>query len=344
MGLAVIWIKRVAKWLGLGSTALLVAALVYQQIGLAIDGTYAPPRGQTVDVEGHSVTVVCSGSGDTTFVLDAGLGAWSFEWFRIQPILAKHARVCAIDRPGLGRSERWGDAYDAGSAADMMAKIVRSAGIARPFVYVGHSLGANFAEVYAAKYPHDVAGLVLLEPGLPRDLLEDFHATRAEAMALSPCDATCKAGWVAGVLGVPRIVIPLINLGAHSFAGAPDELAEYRRGLARTSNPAVTASFFAMVPKTAYQCADIRSFGDVPVLLIASSDPREPEGKETPHDVAVWTVGQRQYFAELAAMSTRGKGPVVIPHTTHGSMTIGQQGKTTAAAILDFARESGLVR
>lgn len=344
VGLVVVWIKRIAKWLGIGLAALLLAAAAYQQIGLAIDAATAPPRGQTVEVEGHKATVVCSGTGQATFVLDAGLGAWSFEWFRIQPILAKHARVCAIDRPGLGRSERWGDAYDAGAAADVMAKIVRAAGIARPFVYVGHSLGANFAEVYAAKYPHDVASLVLLEPGLPRDLLEDFHGTRAEAMALSSCDLTCKAGWVAGVLGVPRIMIPLINLGAHSFAGAPDALAEYRRGLSRTGTPAVTASYFAMLPKTAYQCAGIESFGDTPVLLIASSDPREPEGAETWHDVAVWTVGQRRYFAELAAKSTHGAGPVVIQHTNHGSMTTGPQAPATAAAILAFARDNGLMR
>jgi pimeloyl-ACP methyl ester carboxylesterase len=244
----------------------------------------------------------------------------------------------------LGRSERWGDFYDAGAAADVMAKIVRAAGIARPFVYVGHSLGANFAEVYAAKYPKDVSALALLEPGVPGDLLEDFHGTRADAMALSPCDWTCRLGWIAGILGAPRIAIPLIHLGAHGFAGHPDELAEYRQGLARTATPAVTASFFAMVPKTAWQCADVKNFGDRPVLVVASSDPRQPEGSETPHDVTVWTVGQRRYFADLARKSSRGKGPVIVPHSTHGSMTIGPAGLQTAAAILSFAQEQGLLR
>jgi hypothetical protein len=163
-------------------------------------------------------------------------------------------------------------------------------------------------------------------------------------MALSPCDWTCKLGWVAGVLGAPRIAIPLIHLGVHNFAGYPDELAEYRRGLARTAAPAVTASYFAMVPKTAWQCADVKSFGDRPVLVIASSDPRQPEGNETPHDVAVWRAGQRRYFAELASKSTQGMGPVIIAHATHGSMTIGPPGLQTAAAILSFAQGHGLIR
>lgn len=47
-----------------------------------------------------------SGSGSQTVMLEAGAIADSFTWYRVQPLLAARARVCAYDRAGLGfRSE-----------------------------------------------------------------------------------------------------------------------------------------------------------------------------------------------------------------------------------------------
>jgi pimeloyl-ACP methyl ester carboxylesterase len=288
--------------------------------------------------------VLCRGIGNTTFVLDAGLGAWSFEWYRIQPQLAKVARVCAIDRPGLGWSERWGDAYDASRAADLMTKIVDAAGIKKPFVYVGHSLGANFAIVYAAKYPRNVSALVLLEPGNPKDLLEDFHGSRADALAVSTCSWKCAAARGASLLALPRITTSVVTLGVHTFAGHPEIRKDYTVGLSRAWTPATIATLFDFVPATAFEDRDVKTFGDLPVMVLTSQRPRDPDDGETEHDLAVWRAGELKYFATLAAMSTHGKGPVTIPHSNHGTMTLGPPGEVAAADIVTFARENGLLR
>jgi pimeloyl-ACP methyl ester carboxylesterase len=338
------WTKRIAKWGGVGLLALLWIGAISQQIGQAYDGYAYPPPGRMVEVDGHKVHVLCSGAGGTTFVLDAGLGAWSFEWFRIQPALAKGARVCAIDRPGLGWSQRQDHGFDANGAADEMAKIVSAAGIRKPFIYVGHSLGANFAQVYAGRYPHDVSALVLLEPGNPKDMLEDFHGTRVEAVGASTCSWMCVLGRTASLFGLPRLALGVVTIGQHSFAGHPEIRTNYRVGLSKDWTPATIATLFDFVPATAFETRDVKNFGDLPVLVVTSSTPREPEGNETPHDVAVWRAGQLRYFATLAAQSTRGKGPVVIPDSNHGSMTLGPPAETTAADIIEFARANGLLR
>jgi pimeloyl-ACP methyl ester carboxylesterase len=43
--------------------------------------------------------------------------------------------------------------------------LLRNAGEAGPFVLVGHSYGARVAKLYAAAYPAQTFGLVLIDPG-----------------------------------------------------------------------------------------------------------------------------------------------------------------------------------
>jgi hypothetical protein len=86
---------------------------------------------------------------------------------------------------------------------------------------------------------------------------------------------------------------------------------------------------------------DVHTFGDTPVLTFASSKPREPEGKETIADVEKWRAGQLAYLASLAGMSMHGKGPIVIPDSSHSSMVMGeQQAEAMVEAIIGFV--SGL--
>ena len=95
----------VARAVGLGLFALAALGAVYQQIGSALDARLAPPPGEMVAVNGHAVHLFCTGSGARTYLLDAGAGGGVFEWWRLQPLLAKTGRVCAFDRSGLGWSD-----------------------------------------------------------------------------------------------------------------------------------------------------------------------------------------------------------------------------------------------
>ena len=334
-------IGKILKWLGLGLLGLLIAGAIYQQIGVALDAKLAPPASEMVRVNGRAVHLVCIGDGTRTLVLDAGAGAGTFEWWRLQPLLTKAGRVCAFDRPGLGWSAPSGGAHDGLTAADELAALVQAANIPTPFVYVGHSLGANFALIYYAKHPQDVSALVLIEPGDPKDLLEDFHGTRTEAMAAPDCGVTCYAVGAATYLGITRLAARIAITGGKLLAGR--SLSEYRAELGRPSSTMATAASLATLPKTAYQDLDVHSFGDTPVLTFASSEPRQPEGKETVADVKKWRVGQLAYLASLASMSTQGKGPIIVPNSSHASMVMGEhQAEAMAEVIIGFL--SGLPR
>jgi hypothetical protein len=96
------------------------------------------------------------------------------------------------------------------------------------------------------------------------------------------------------------------------------------------------------VPAIAFEDLDVHSLGDTPVLTVASSLPRDPEGKETVDDVKKWRVGQLAYLASLSAKSAHGEGPIVIPDSSHASMVMGQQQSIfLARAINDFLSRKG---
>ena len=331
--------RKILKWIGACVLSLLVVGALYEQVGLLLDSKLAPPANEMFSVDGRAEHIICRGEGRTTFVLDAGLGTSSWEWFRLQPLLAKAGRVCTFDRPGLGWSENSGKGHDGIAAAAQLSALLDAAHVPRPFFYVGHSLGANLAQIYYAKHPADIAGLVLLEQGDPKDLLEDTTASRDEVMSTPDCGAMCYAAGTASYLGIPRIAAQLM-IGHHSL---PDSIRNvYVATLGRPPQIVAMVAEFAALPKIGYEDADMKSFGDTPVLLFDSTLPRQPEGKETVGDVKVWKDKQIAFLATLAAKSTRATGPVHVPDSSHASMVMGEvQAAFVAKTISWFVASQG---
>lgn len=137
--------------------------------------TYARPALQ-VNVDGHrALNVRCEGRGDLTIMLEAGTGADSSAWFKVQPLLARHGRVCSYDRAGYGFSSGRTDLHNIDSEVDDLHRVMSALGIHRPVILVGHSMGTNIVRRYATRYPADVKALVLLDPP-PQDLASHMSA------------------------------------------------------------------------------------------------------------------------------------------------------------------------
>lgn len=124
---------------------------------------------------GRRLNLFCMGAGTPVVILEAGGGDDSLSFRHVQGRLAALTRVCAYDRAGMGFS----DPSDAPSTAthvvnDLYA-LIRQAGIPSPVILAGHSNGGLYATLYAAKYPQDVAGMVLIDP---LTLGQDITATQ----------------------------------------------------------------------------------------------------------------------------------------------------------------------
>lgn len=97
-------------------------------------------------------------------------------------------RIVAPDLRGRGRSNPLaGPAGLRAHAADLAATL-DALGIERPLV-VGHSMGAFVAVVFADTYPDRVAGLVLIDGGLPLDVPAELDADALVSRILGPTAA-----------------------------------------------------------------------------------------------------------------------------------------------------------
>lgn len=161
---------RIRRTLILTVLALVVVLLVgatYQGVATAIERRRFPAPGHMVDVGGHQLHIHCTGEGWPTVVLEAPAMGTSATWGWVQRELSAVTRVCSYDRAGLGWSEAGDGPYDPAATPPELRTLLLNAHEPAPYLLVGHSLGGAFALLYAARYPAEVAGLVLLEAPHP---------------------------------------------------------------------------------------------------------------------------------------------------------------------------------
>ncbi len=149
------------------SLAIAAVGGMYETAVRAHDQNAYPAPGTLYDVGGHRLHLNCSGSGSPTVVLENGLGEISATWTRITSQVSRATRVCAYDRAGQG----WSDDVDAAQdgqaiAADLHTLLERS-GEPGPYLLVGHSAGGPYVMTFAARYPDEIAGMVLLDSMSP---------------------------------------------------------------------------------------------------------------------------------------------------------------------------------
>jgi len=169
-----------------GAVALVVAFSVTALFACR-NGSSPPPSGQSGDFagrvalpSGRALYLECSGEGRPTVILESGLRNRADIWRAtgdddaspdaVFPKLAAFTRVCAYDRPGttlgtdqFSRSDAVPMPRSAADAVNDLHQLLAAARVPGPYVMVGHSTGGLIARLYAATYPDQVVGLVLVD-------------------------------------------------------------------------------------------------------------------------------------------------------------------------------------
>ncbi len=270
-----------------------------------------PMPGRLVDVGGYRLHLDCRGSGSPTVVLLNGLGETSPQWARVAPEMARTTRVCAYDRAGQGWSDDSSHPADADHAAADLHTLLRAAGETGPFVLAGHSIGGIHALAFAARYPNDVAGMVLLDSASPRqpELVATFsgeYQLMRRALAVLPTLFRFGIGHLLAATAQPS---GTAETQAALFATSP-------RGLRGTRAEQ------AALPESFRQAQDLTTLGDAPLVVLTARE--NVDGRPG------WSTAQD----ELARLSTNVRH--TIGDASHMGLLDQPAGSAlSAAAIAD---------
>jgi len=163
------------RWLiypAIASLAVCAVGGMYETAARALDQHDYPAPGTLYDVGGHRLHLNCSGTGSPTVVLESGLGGTSATWSRVTSAVGRTTRVCAYDRAGQGWSDDIDTPQDGLAVAVDLHTLLALSGEAGPYVLVGHSAGGTYVMIYAAEYPDEVAGMVLLDSMSPYEFTD----------------------------------------------------------------------------------------------------------------------------------------------------------------------------
>ena len=127
------------------------------------------------DIGGHSLYLSCRGTGAPTIVylhgsIENKLSSGALSAHTIQDMLSEEYRFCVYDRRNVGKSDEVPGFYRGEEAAADLHSLLDVAEVEPPYVLLGASLGGLLSHVYAAMYPDDVVGMVLLDSQPPAEL------------------------------------------------------------------------------------------------------------------------------------------------------------------------------
>jgi pimeloyl-ACP methyl ester carboxylesterase len=311
--------SRGGRWLLYPVIAMLALASIgggYQTLGEAADAKAYPMPGQMIDVGGHRLHLSCTGSGTPTVVLEPGAGEMSSNLGWIAPAVARATGVCVYDRAGRGWSEPADTAQDGAQIATDLHTLLQRGHVPGPYVLAGHSFGGLYVLTFAARYPEEVAGMVLVDSTAP--------ASAARAGTPSPGhggsdDALSRVSALVSTparLGLARLY------GQSAFGSLPPRSRdEVRASVATASTLRSTIDEYVQATASSEQAATLGDFADKPLIVLTAG---------SGHDAA-WSAAQNR----MARLSTNSVHRVIAGATHQDLIANQEDAAATTQAILD---------
>jgi pimeloyl-ACP methyl ester carboxylesterase len=196
-------------------------------------------------------------------------------------------------------------------AAHDLHDLLDLAGEHGPYVLVGHSIGGTYALTYAAQYPQQVAGMVLLDSSSP----QQFAAIPSYASQYAVIHRIEALTPSLNRLGLGRIIAAVAS--PHLPPDAADQVTALTVG-ARGARS--TSAEWQVLPTVFRQAQALTTFDNRPLVVLTASESQKTQG---------WAAAQNR----LAALSTSSVHQVVA--STHMGLLDDQHGSAAAVAAID---------
>ncbi len=273
----------ILNYLGILMAGILLLGLVLwvnQKVAIRRLRNNFPAPGRLVDVQGRQMHLNCSGSRAApeapTVVIDAGNASYSLDWSGIQHSLETTYRVCTYDRSGYGWSEPSTGPRDADHIVEELHSLLQAAGETAPFLLIGHSLGGLHAQLFAARYPAEAAGLIMIEsPGarIQNDAYRQFTIGTQRTMRFLTASGLLRV--LAQFMGSQALPAGAVNLHEYEREAYLQMLLDprqYETALAENE------SIFASAQQVEAALAGEYPLGDTPLIVLTSAQIDVPEG------------------------------------------------------------------
>lgn len=298
--------------------ALLLAAVggVYETVRETADANTYPMPGELIDVGGHSLHLQCTGSGSPTVVLEPGGGEMSSALGWIAPAVAGHTQVCVYDRAGRGWSEPADTPQDATQIATDLHTLLDRGRVPGPYVLAGHSFGGLYVLTFAARYPDEVAGMVLVDSTAPASAAKPEATSPGEEGSYNIMSRVSAVVSTSARLGLGRLI------GQLDYGSLPPRSRdEARASTATVSHVRSTIDEYLQATASTEEAAALVDFADKPLVVLTAGVGSNP----------AWLAAQ-DHLATLSANSLHR----VIDGANHIGLLHDEQGAAaTTQAILD---------
>ena len=327
-----VWIRRGLVWMIAGLLALAVIGAVYQAVATEIDQRAYPPPGDLVDLGGHRLHIDCVGHGSPTVILESGLGNMSADWANVQPEVAKTTRVCAYDRAGTGWSEAGPEPRDPRQIAHELHTLLDEAGIDGPYVLVGQSFGGLYVRMYAARFPQEVEGMVVVDASHP----DMWTRLPPEVVA-----ALKPPNWqVSAMTFLTRLGVFRLTGGDMAECGLPARQCKEEQAFFRSTRYRVTWGQEMLAPDRDAQVRATGGLGDRPLVVLSAGD----HGRDFAAGVSGMARIQfertwHNLQSELAVLSTDSTH-VVVEGAGHSTLQTDQEDAQVTSAAIDQVVEA----
>jgi pimeloyl-ACP methyl ester carboxylesterase len=252
-------------------------------------------------------------------LLDAGTPGFSAQWGWVQPAIAEFATVVSYDRPGLGWSDprRDGDPVDARDTADGLHAALQNLGMPGPYLVVGHSYGGLTSRVFAAAYPEEIGGLVLVDPSHPD-----------QGSRLGGGDPSGSMWFMAPLAhtGVLRLGVAT-GLFDNRIGNLPERQADEAAAVfVQPGQWSAVQLELAAWSDIATQLEHAQPLGDLPLTVLSAG---------------TGSLEEQQLHAELAALSSRGSHTSVAKATHLSILTDREHSGATVDAVRAMLTAAG---
>jgi pimeloyl-ACP methyl ester carboxylesterase len=307
------------RWLVYPVSAMLALASVgggYETVREAADARAYPMPGQLIDIGGHSLHLSCTGSGSPTVVLEPGGGEMSSNLGWIAPAVARDTRVCVYDRAGRGWSESANTAQHGTQIATDLHTLLQRGQVPAPYVLAGHSFGGLYVLAFAARYPDEVAGMVLVDSTAPASAAKPRAASPYNGGSYDVLGRVSAAVSISARLGLSRLY------GQLEHGSLPPRFREEARASSATANHVrSTIDEYVQANASTEQAAALRDFDDKPLVVLTAG-----RGSDATHLAAQ---------NDLATLSTNSAHRIIDGATHDSLMSNEEDAAATTQAILD---------